>query len=300
MRISMKAVNAVIVLTCTLLLVASNAWAVKTPVNKAPTRLTLEEARFVLEVPDNVHPAVVKMELLPLDTSKIPAAEGIQIVRAVDVGMTAYLDEPVSTIAKPVRLIFNFDYIDYNRAANMDGSQPLGRFRVGIWNTSRGAWQFIPSTIFWNGNEGVVEGESQYGAGKYALLWSDEWNADFTPMAAEQIRIMVNYNVVHPLVPPYIKAGRTMVPLKVIAESMGVRVYWNGDEQRIDLVDANKTIKLWIGSSLVQIDGQNLTTQVPPEIAQSTTFVPLAFVGDALGAQIAWDPLTRTAKLIKQ
>jgi len=49
----------------------------------------------------------------------------------------------------------------------------------------------------------------------------------------------------------------------------------------------------------ITLDGKEVVSDVPPQIVQSRTFVPIRFVATALGAQVSWDDKTRTVGIIK-
>jgi hypothetical protein len=91
---------------------------------------------------------------------------------------------------------------------------------------------------------------------------------------------------------PYIKTGRTMVPLRAIAEALGVIPDWNASLREIIINRKGKTIRLHIGSkeAFTKEQGQTGETKIileaPPEISKGRTFVPLRFVAEALGSEI--------------
>ncbi|SFL98204.1 Copper binding protein, plastocyanin/azurin family [Paenibacillus sp. 1_12] len=52
---------------------------------------------------------------------------------------------------------------------------------------------------------------------------------------------------------------------------------------------ASKSIVLLAGDANVQVDGQTMKLDVPPQLIEDTTYVPLRFIGNQLGADINWD-----------
>lgn len=91
---------------------------------------------------------------------------------------------------------------------------------------------------------------------------------------------------------PYIKTGRTMVPLRAISEALGVTPDWNNALREITLVRNGKIVRLRIGSKEAftkeqgQVGETKITLEAPPEIVSGRTFVPLRFVAEALGSEI--------------
>jgi len=42
---------------------------------------------------------------------------------------------------------------------------------------------------------------------------------------------------------------------------------------------------------------QSLSIDVPPEVVNGRTFVPLRFIAEAFGAKVSWDGVTHTVKI---
>jgi hypothetical protein len=105
--------------------------------------------------------------------------------------------------------------------------------------------------------------------------------------AAAQVVVTVNGNQVDFSPEPIIQAGRVFVPLRGVFERLGASVvYSNGT---INATGDGRTISLQIGSTQATIDGQPQTLDVAPFIVGASTFVPLRFVSEALGASVDWD-----------
>jgi len=98
---------------------------------------------------------------------------------------------------------------------------------------------------------------------------------------------------------PYIKAGRTMVPIRFISEALGAKVDWNPTVKEITITRNDKTIRLRIGSkeAFIKEEGQTGETKeildAPPELMKGRTFVPLRFVASALGSELNYDSKLR-------
>lgn len=91
---------------------------------------------------------------------------------------------------------------------------------------------------------------------------------------------------------PYVKDGRTMVPVRIISESFGAKVDWNGDKREVSIAKDGKNIVLTIGNKDAMIDGEAVTLDVAPEILNSKTMVPLRFVSETLGMNVKYIPST--------
>ncbi len=98
-------------------------------------------------------------------------------------------------------------------------------------------------------------------------------------------------------VPPQLMSGRTMVPLRFVAEALGSALDWNGNERKITLTTAEHRIVLWVDNKQAQVDGVSTTLDVPPTVINGRTLVPLRFAGENLGATLKWNPSDKSIVL---
>jgi len=95
--------------------------------------------------------------------------------------------------------------------------------------------------------------------------------------------------------PPIVRAGRVFVPLRGVFEQLGASVvYSNG---QINATGRGRSVSLNIGSNQATVDGQPQTMDVAPFIVNATTFVPLRFISQALGASVNWNDSTSTVTI---
>lgn len=105
--------------------------------------------------------------------------------------------------------------------------------------------------------------------------------------------------------PPYIKGGRTMLPLRAISEAFGGDVEWNPTERKVTVRLGGHTVLLWIGKNTAQVDGRSVPIDsanpaIVPEIVAGRTFVPLRFVAESTGLQVTWTAETRTVTIRRE
>ncbi|MBV9055943.1 MAG: copper amine oxidase N-terminal domain-containing protein, partial [Candidatus Eremiobacteraeota bacterium] len=104
---------------------------------------------------------------------------------------------------------------------------------------------------------------------------------------AQSVNVIVNGEPMSFAVAPIVRAGRVFVPLRGIFERLGASVvYSNG---QINATATGRSISLSIGSTQATVDGQPQTIDVAPFIVGATTFVPLRFISQALGASVNWN-----------
>ncbi|MEW9669118.1 stalk domain-containing protein [Ammoniphilus sp. 3BR4] len=90
--------------------------------------------------------------------------------------------------------------------------------------------------------------------------------------------------------PPFIKEGTTMVPLRSIAETLGVQVDWDEKSNMVTLQGSPKMIKLGIDQLAAEVNGQTKRLQQAPIIYNDRTYVPLRFISEELDKQVEWEP----------
>lgn len=119
-----------------------------------------------------------------------------------------------------------------------------------------------------------------------AAFTSDDWILT--------TNITYNGNRIDSDVPPYVKDGRTLAPIRAILEALGMTVSWDGATQTATAVKADITISITINSNIAIVNGEQKTLDVPAEITNGRTFVPVRFFGEALGMSVDWDNYTKT------
>ncbi len=93
-------------------------------------------------------------------------------------------------------------------------------------------------------------------------------------------------------VAPFILDSRTFVPIRFVAEALGSSVGWDNARKEVKIT-GNVQIILKIGSKQFFVDGTPFDMNVAPFIQDSRTFVPIRFVGEALGSSVGWDSSTK-------
>lgn len=99
---------------------------------------------------------------------------------------------------------------------------------------------------------------------------------------------LVNNEIVSIDAAPYVKADRTYVPLRALAQDFGAKVNW--DEETNDItVEANgQTIILKADETTYTVNGEEKTMDVAPELdtEANRVLVPVRFVAEALGYNV--------------
>lgn len=101
---------------------------------------------------------------------------------------------------------------------------------------------------------------------------------------------------------PYVKDGRTYLPIRYVAEALGIsdaNIIWDGEKQTVTLFKGDKAAQLTVGSNILLVNGIPVTMDVAPEIPESAGRVtlPIRWVATAFGASVTWDDATQTATI---
>ncbi len=92
--------------------------------------------------------------------------------------------------------------------------------------------------------------------------------------------------------------GRTMVPVRGVLEKLGANVAYDNQTQTVTASTPTIDIQLKIGSRTAIVNTNPVTLDVPAQSIRDHTFVPLRFLGEALGARVKWDAATRTVIIL--
>jgi photosystem II stability/assembly factor-like uncharacterized protein len=92
--------------------------------------------------------------------------------------------------------------------------------------------------------------------------------------------------------------GRTLLPIKWVAEPLGASVAWDAAERKVTVVLDTTTVELWIGKSTARVNGTTVAIDsqnagVVPLIVSGRTMLPVRFVAEQLGAQVDYDAVDR-------
>ena len=101
-------------------------------------------------------------------------------------------------------------------------------------------------------------------------------------------------------VSPIIVEGRTLLPIRYIAEPLGATVGWDGTEKKVTVSLDDIFIELWIGKNAARVNGvekpidPNNPKVKPIIVPPGRTMLPVRFVAENLGCKVDWEGETRT------
>lgn len=103
---------------------------------------------------------------------------------------------------------------------------------------------------------------------------------------------------------PYIKDGRTMIPIRYLAEALEMKVSWDAKTRTVFIEDDNFKIEIPVDTNKIIVNGEERESDVMPEIKSGRTMLPIANIARALGLvdgkDIIWDAANKQVTIIRK
>ena len=119
----------------------------------------------------------------------------------------------------------------------------------------------------------------------------------FNLFANSEVKLWINGSYVTTDVAPVIENGRTLVPIRVISENLGLEVDWNKDLKQITVSQADDHFIFVIGQNFYTKDEIKQDLDVAPKIINDRTFVPIRVIAEAFNQEVNWDNVARTVAI---
>ncbi|MBQ3053809.1 MAG: copper amine oxidase N-terminal domain-containing protein [Clostridia bacterium] len=126
-----------------------------------------------------------------------------------------------------------------------------------------------------------------------------------TAFATENISVYIGNKKLEFDVQPQLINDRTMVPMRKIFESLGAEVTWVGEAETIVATRDSQIIVMEIGKlSFTVTDVKTEVTKevildVPPQLVESRTLVPVRAISETFGYTVNWDDATTTVTILR-
>lgn len=102
--------------------------------------------------------------------------------------------------------------------------------------------------------------------------------------------------------PVYTKSGYTMLPMRVIAETLGVDVKWDNSTKIATFTKGDVVVKVKSNGTTLNRNGKDIKMNTPSENVKGSLFLPLSSLGDAFGLErgtgYVWVPETKQVIVI--
>ncbi|WP_239634438.1 N-acetylmuramoyl-L-alanine amidase family protein [Paenibacillus sp. H1-7] len=112
--------------------------------------------------------------------------------------------------------------------------------------------------------------------------------------AVQPIQLFLNGKQLNAEVPPRIIKNNTVVPVRIIAESLGSEVKWEEKSRKVTVDKSGVSIQLFIDKAEALVNNKSFKLETSPTIVEGSTMLPLRFVSEQFGVKVTWDDLTRS------
>lgn len=102
-------------------------------------------------------------------------------------------------------------------------------------------------------------------------------------------------------VAPIIRNDRTMLPARLVAESLGCSVEWNEETQEVVIKNKGgyEQLRLTVGSTEAMLSQiRRIKSDVAPFVENGRTYVPVRFLVENIGGAVSWNAENETIEII--
>ena len=95
-------------------------------------------------------------------------------------------------------------------------------------------------------------------------------------------------------VPPIVKNDHTLIPVRAIMDKFGATIAWDEATSTVTITKDDTVIKLVIGSNVALVNGTEVKLDVPAEVKDNRTLVPIRFIAETLKQKVEYDDASKT------
>lgn len=141
----------------------------------------------------------------------------------------------------------------------------------------------------------IIFGEIHY---RYSSLISNSslYNLLKKQYKNKEITVYVNNEKIDFDYNPIIENNRTLVPLRTIFEALGAVVSW--ENNTVTAKKGETVVSVEIGSNKMRVNDRSIVLEVPAQIKNNRTFVPLRAISEAFNNTVEWNGTTKTINII--
>ena len=114
------------------------------------------------------------------------------------------------------------------------------------------------------------------------------------------IKVLLNGKQIEFDQPPIIQDGRTLVPLRAIFEAMEATVLWDNETKTVTSIKLDTIIVLKIGDNILKKNKDEIELDVPAQIVNGRTLVPVRAIAESFGSDVGWDGATKTVIITQE
>ena len=92
--------------------------------------------------------------------------------------------------------------------------------------------------------------------------------------------------------------GRTLIPVRGVFDKLDYEIGWDAETKTVKLVKGDSLISIKIGENSLTASGKEIYVDVPAQIINGRTMLPLRAIGEAAGADVFWDGESKLASVV--
>lgn len=201
----------------------------------------------------------------------------------------------------------NWTTLMYHMDKIRDSLTPEQRYPVLLWNARSVLHYYGVGEEFYESVSPLLE-DPRFSYEKLldCVVFSQEEKDAFWASHAQEAARFANrvdlYLDGEPLsmdVPPEVREGRTMVPVRAVAEALGADVDWEQETGRITLTRAGSAVVMTLNSTAAEVDGQRVEMDAVPYATGGRTLIPVRYAAEFFGQRVTWDGDTHRADILE-
>ena len=142
-------------------------------------------------------------------------------------------------------------------------------------------------------NSGFISGVEE----RPVQIFSKKMIADMVEMLPDPVYVAYRDMLLSFDTPPQIIDGSTMIPVRLLFETMGAGVSWDDSAKTATIKKDGTEIKITAGNDTALVNGEEKTMDVGAKIIDGRTLVPLRFLSESLGYTVTWNDEYRLATI---
>ncbi len=96
---------------------------------------------------------------------------------------------------------------------------------------------------------------------------------------------------------PFVSNGRTLVPVRYLADALGAQTAWDAADQTITITRGGTALDLVIGSTAITTNGTVSQMDAAPVVENGRTYLPARYIAEAFGYTVSWDAAAQTINI---
>lgn len=98
---------------------------------------------------------------------------------------------------------------------------------------------------------------------------------------------------------PRIENGSTLLPLRAIADALGLYTNYNSTDKLITIKGDNTELQMKVGEKSAIVNGKIVELNTPAKVIDGTTFVPVRFIAEAFSCKVDYNANSKTVSITK-